>query len=240
VGPSAVRVAGAAFERAAAMAGGLVATSWLEDLLPRYRAIGDTDAAARVEETIRQRAADSRAEMTTHSATVEIPRKEFDEMAEQICGQSLDEALTRLVGAGLLKYDSMVAQVRNTLEGAPLFAMITINLTGPEGFTEARVGGIEEDEEGRAIHYAGQMVSMQSGMLDQLFQRILQKYRPTAVQIANFIEVCPFFDHARRPLLERGLQAWIERDPVVAAHLLAERARARKDATGRSHHDREF
>lgn len=161
-------------------------SSWLEDLLQRYREIGDVAGTARVEEAIRQRAGDARSEMKSHSITVDVPRKEFDQFAVQICGDSLDQALARVVSAGLMKYDSMVSQVRKALEGAPLVSMITMSLTGPEGFTEAKVGGIDEDEEGRAVHHAGQMMSMHGGMLDILFDRILKKYSPTAAQLADF------------------------------------------------------
>jgi hypothetical protein len=124
VGREAVLMAGAAFEQAAAKADGLVASAWLEQLLPRYRAIGDRGGAARVEETIRRRSDDAEAEMKTHSVTVEIPRKEFDELAEKICGETLQCAITRIVPAVLLKYEPTVEQERQSLEEAPLYATI--------------------------------------------------------------------------------------------------------------------
>jgi hypothetical protein len=226
VGREAVLAAGAAFEQAAANAGGLVATAWLEELLPRYREIGDTAGAARVEEAVRRRSEDAEAEMTTHSVTVEIPRKEFDEFAEEICGDTLDEALARIAGAVLLKYNPTVEQVRETLEGALLYALINISVTGPEGFTEATVGGIDDDEEGRAIHHAGQKIGWHSGMLAMLFERMCEKYSPTAAQLADYIEGTTLFRKERRQLLERGLQAWLDGDSVVAAHLLVPQVEA--------------
>lgn len=220
VGPLAVQTAGAAFEHAAASAGGLVAVSWLEDLLPRYRDIGDTVGAARVEATIRQRATDARAEMTTHSVEVEIPREELEAIAEQVCGQSLGEALRRVVQVALIGYDKTAAQVRETLADSPLVAMVTMTLTGPEGFTEAQVGGIEEDEEGRTVHHAAQVMNWHAGMLGFLFRRIRERYGPTAAQLADYVHGCPLFRAERRPLVERGLQAWLDGDAIVAAHLL--------------------
>lgn len=220
VGPQAVRSAGAAFEHAAANAGGLVAVSWLEDLLPRYRGIGDNAGATRVEATIRQRATDARAELTTHSVEVEMPREEVEAIAEQVCGQSLDQALRRVVQVALIGYDKTAAQVREILADSPLVAMVTMTLTGPEGFTEAQVGGIEEDEEGRTVHHAAQVMNWHAGMLDLLFRRIRERYGPTAAQLADYVHGCPLFRAERRPLVERGLQAWLDGDAIVAAHLL--------------------
>ncbi len=203
-----------------------MAVSWLEDVLPRYRAIGDSTGATRVESAIRQRTIDARAEMTTHSVTVEIPREEFDAIAEQVCGQTLEQALQRIVHVALNSYEKSAAQVRESLKDAPLMAMITMTLTGPEGFTEARVGGIDEDEEGRTVHHAAQLMNWQAGMLHRLFQGIRDRYAPTAAQLADYVHGSPVFKPERRPLVERGFQAWLDGDSIVAAHLLVPQVEA--------------
>src|SRR5688572_30494414 len=58
-----VKRAESAFEEIAKQASGLLAVAWLEDLIPRYRAVGLIEDVARVERSIRQRAEDARGEM---------------------------------------------------------------------------------------------------------------------------------------------------------------------------------
>jgi hypothetical protein len=138
----------------------------------------------------------------------------------------LEDALTRIVPAVLLKYRPTVEQVRKTLAKAPLYAVINISVKGPAGFTEATVGGIDDDEEGRVVHHAGEKIGWHSGLLAMLFDKIREKYSPTAAQLADYIEGSPLYSKERRQLLERGLQAWLDGDSVVAAHLLVPQVEA--------------
>jgi hypothetical protein len=219
-GRDAAAKAGAAFEQIAEKASGLVAVAWLEKQLARYRDIGDVEGAARVEASIRRRAADARAEMKSYPVEIKIPRAELEQLAERICGTTLEEALVNVAGSAIMSYDNISDRMKESLKGSALIAHISVTLTGPEGFTEATLGSIEDDEEGRTVHHAREMLHLHAGMLHRFFERIREKYAPTAAQLADYIESSTWFGVDRRPLLERGLQAWLDGDAVVAAHLL--------------------
>lgn len=219
-GREAAARAGAAFEQIAEKASGLVAVAWLEKQLARYRDIGDAAGAARVEAAIRRRAADARAEMKSYSVEIKIPRAELEQLAERICGTTLEDALVNVAGSAIMSYDNIAERLKDSLKNSPLLAHISVTLTGPEGFTEATLGSVDEDEEGRTVHHAREMLHMHAGMLHRFFERIREKYAPTAAQLADYIESSTWFGTDRRSLLERGLQAWLDGDSVVAAHLL--------------------
>ena len=182
--------------------------------------MGDAAGAARVEAAIRRRAKDARAEMKSYSVEIKIPRAELDQLADKICGETLQDALVNVAGAAVMSYENIADRLKQSLKGSALIAHISVTLPGPEGFTEATLGSVDEDEEGRTIHHAGEMLHMHAGMLHRFFERIREKYAPTAAQLSDYIEASTLFSPERRPLLERGLQAWLEGDSVVAAHLL--------------------
>lgn len=225
-GKVAVAKAAAAFESAATQADGLLAMAWLEPLIARYRSVGDMAGANRVEAEIRRRSADAQAEMRHASVPLELEKQDVDAWAARVAGDTLTDALRHISAAGLIRYDSTAQRAREVLKDAPLVATIPMTLIGPNGFTTATIGGIDDDEEGRAFNYAAQEMQVTTYLLAQAFAAIRAKHEPTAAQICEHIYNCPYFDPVFRPIVERGVEAWLKRDPMSAIHLLIPRIEA--------------
>lgn len=218
--------AGQAFEQASTKAGGIVAVAWLEDLLTRYRNAGLRADVARVEQAIRDRAGDVAAEMKTTSVPVEIPVNELEPWADRVAGESPTDAFRRIAAAGLLKEESTRNRVQNMLKDAVLLSVMPITLTGPDGFTEAKVGSLAEDPDGRAFMHAGQLFSWQSPFLNAAFQRAREKHGLSAEQIMVHVRMCPFFAEERLPLVQKGVEAWLADDFTTAIHILVPQVEA--------------
>ncbi|MBI2803130.1 MAG: hypothetical protein HYX63_23165 [Gammaproteobacteria bacterium] len=88
----AIKTAGAAFEEVAKGAQALLASAWLEDLIPRYRNEGMSEDVARVEAAIRNRAGEASGEMKRIEVPVSIPKAELDSWADQVAGTTSEEA----------------------------------------------------------------------------------------------------------------------------------------------------
>jgi Domain of unknown function (DUF4209) len=176
--------------------------------------------AARVEQTIRDRADDAAAEMKTTSVPVEIPADELEQWADRVAGETPMDALRHIAAAGLLKEAATRRSVEKMLKDAALLSVMPITLTGPGGFTEAKVGSLAEDPDGRAFMHAGQLFSWQSPFLNAAFQRAREKHRLTAEQIMAHVSACPFFAEERLPLVQRGVEAWLADDFVTTIHNL--------------------
>lgn len=222
----AVSVAGKAFEDAAAMAGGLTAVSWLEDLIPRYREIGDLSAAARVEQTIRTRSRDAAAEMKTASVQVEVPVAELKKWADDVAGASIGEGLRHIAAAGLLKQGVTRSSVQEMLQGTALLAAIPVTVTGPGGLTETIVGALKDDPEGRTLMHAAQLLGWRAPWLNLAFQRTREKHGISVKDVMAHARACPIFTADRMPLLQRGVEAWIAEDHVSAVHILVPQVEA--------------
>ncbi len=176
--------AGAAFEAAAGKAGGLTAIAWLSEQAQRYRQLGDEEAVARVEQTIRDRAVDAQGEMKRISVPVEIPRDELNAWADRIAGETLDAGLHGFAAAGLLRRDSTERAVLDMAAQSPLSARISISITGQDGFPKAKIGSVDEDLDGRTVYHATQLLTQSAApWLNVAWGRLREKH---AVDLTRF------------------------------------------------------
>jgi len=221
-----IKVAGAAFEEIAKEAGGLVAIAWLEDLIPRYRAAGLVDDAARVERSIRERAEQARGEMKRISVPLDIPKEEMEKWADAVIGSNFHEALGRIAWHCMAQEDKTKESLKSMADKTPLVSMLTANVMGVEGFTEAKIHSVEDDLDGRAMQHAADRFNWEAPFLYFVLNRAKDKYGFDLDQLVAFINEAPFFAPAREALLREGLAAWLAEDPVKAIHVLVPQVEA--------------
>ncbi len=219
------RAAGA-FEHIAKEASGILAISWLEDLIPRYRNAGLTEDAARVERAIRERAEQARGEIKRISVPVEIPREEMDKWANAVIGSSLQEALGRIAFHCMAREENARKMVQEMAEKAPLSSMMTATVMGADGFTTATISSVENDLEGRAIQHAAHTFNWNAPFLYFALNRAKEKYGFDLEAVVAHINGAPFFAPSREPLLREGLAAWLTEDSVKAIHVLVPQVEA--------------
>lgn len=221
-----VKQAGSAFERIARDASALLAISWLEDLIPRYRQVGLVGDAARVEGMIRALADAARGEMKQVSATVEIPSQEFEKWVDDVVGHDLSEALSQIGWACVVREQETKDSIMELKRHAPLLQAITIKPMGVNGFTEATIGSIEDDPEGRAIKHAADSFGWNAPFLDVALGRMKEKHGFELNAVIAHLEKAPIFAPDRSGLLREGLAAWSTADPVKAIHVLVPQVEA--------------
>lgn len=222
----AVLQAGQAFEQVSSKASGLLAVSWLEDVLSRYRNAGLRADAARVEQSIRLRSNDAASEMKVASVPISIPADELERWADQVAGSDTSEALSRIAMIGLRKEAATRESVEGMLNDSALLAHIPITLAGPRGFTEAKVGSLKDDPDGHAFLHASRLFGWHSSFLNLAFRRAREKHGMTIEQIIAHARMCPFFPEDRMPLLQKGVEAWLADDFVSAVHILVPQVEA--------------
>ena len=215
-----IKRAAVAFEHMAAEAGGLVAVSWLEDLIPRYRDVGLPQDAARIEGLVRHRAQDAQAEMKKISVEVEVPPEAIKELVDNVIGSSLEEAFVRIGGQFTLKEQDTQKSMLSMVKDAPLYAMISQSILSMDGFTEAMIHSVEDDLEGRTLQHAAQNVSFRAPLLYQAFAGMKSKYGLDAETIVEHLCKSPWFTEAQRAILKEGVAAWIAEDFIKAIHIL--------------------
>ncbi|MFJ1260698.1 DUF4209 domain-containing protein [Cupriavidus sp. CuC1] len=216
----AMKAAALAFEEAAKHAGGMTAIAWLEDLIPRYRQAGMLDDSARVEQTIRQRAADAQAEMGTVGTSVDISKEEIEQWVAQFLTGSVADALAGVAREFLIREDATKIGLRDMCANAPLLSMMSSSIVNADGFTTATVGSVERDLDGRALQHAARLLDWNARWLHFALTRIHETYALTAEGLIAVVQECSFFAPEHLPLLHDGVAAWFAGDPIKAIHLL--------------------
>lgn len=216
----AIKTAGAAFERVAEQASGLLALAWLEDLIPRYRNAGMTDDAARVERAIRARAHEAEKEAKRVEVPITIPKGELDQWVDQIAGESLQAALNNVAVSFLVREESTRKLLESMASKAPLMAHIPIAVLGSDGLSKAKVGSIEDDMQGRAIVQAADLFNWQAPWLQFAIDRITTRHGMNLDGLSTHLEKSPLLPSSRQALLREGISAWLAGDHVKAIHVI--------------------
>jgi hypothetical protein len=216
----AVARSGKAFEQAAEKADGLVATAWLQDVLERYRQAGMAEDATRVEALVRARSADAAAEMKKIEVPLDIKKEEIDRWLDEITDGTAEQALVRIAVRLTVREDSTRQQVLEQAKIAPIQALMPIDIAGPDGFTVAKIGSVEDDLEGRVIHHATQMLSFKAPWLGAALDKALEKHRIGLEHLMTHIYACPFFVAPKHSLLRQGVEGWLAGDSLKAVHVL--------------------
>lgn len=221
-----VRRGGKAFEDAAPGASALLAASWLEGLLPAYREAGLVEEAARAERTIAARASDARGEMKRVEVPIQIPREEFDAWVDSTAGDTLKEGIRRIAARCLIKESSTRNGLRSMTRDAPIVATLHSSIVGPDGFTVATVGSVENDIDGRTLQHAANLFNWNAPWLNAALLRLRKKHGVDVDLLLTVLGESPLFPHPRLPLLREGLAAWLADDPVKAIHVLVPQVEA--------------
>ncbi len=221
-----VKRAAGAFEEIAKEASGILAISWLEDLIPRYRNAGLIEDAARVERAIRERAEQARGEMKRISVPVDLPREEMDKWADAVVGSSLQEALGQIAVHCMAREEEAQKTVQEMAEKTPLLSMMTATVMDADGFTTATINSVEDDLEARAVQHATDTFNWNAPFLYFALNRAKEKYGFDLEAVVAHINRAPFFAPNREPLLREGLAAWLAEDSIKAIHILVPQVEA--------------
>jgi len=218
--------AGRAFEQAAEQATAMLANSWLEDLIPRYRNVNLMGDIARIEQLIRNRAGEVHGEMKEMFVPLEVTKEEMAEWADFVAGISREDGLRRLALKCLLHPDELEKQVLQLKGDAPLNAMIPVAIVGADGFTDATIGSVDSDLEGRTYQIAANHLGINVAFVHAALQRIEEKHGLTVDELVVAIMASPFVGKDQEYMLRIGLDAWKTGDSIKAIHLLVPQVEA--------------
>jgi hypothetical protein len=140
-------------------------------------------------------------------------------IADALTAGGVEPAVLQLVGPFVPAGD----QLRESLEEmfAEYFFLSRTPLAKLEdGLTRARVGGLQEDEEGRIVDEIASHVEVGAPILEAVLDRLIERYGLTAEGFVELLYLAPIFQEERRPLLVAGMKQYLAGDQVAAIHIL--------------------
>ncbi|WP_266158612.1 DUF4209 domain-containing protein [Dyella silvatica] len=215
-----------AFEHVAEKATAMLANSWLEDLIPRYRNVSLMDDVVRIEQLIRSRSEELKNEMVEVSLPFEVTPDEMAEWADHVAGDSRQEGLQRLAIKCLQRPDQLAQEVLQLKVDAPLNAMIPMAIVTADGFTDATIRSVDNDLEGRTYQMAANHLGIDEVFVHAAFQRIEEKHGLTVDDLVAVIMESPFVEKEQEHLIRIGIEAWKAGDAIKAIHVLVPQVEA--------------
>lgn len=207
---------GRAFEHAAELGDGLVASAMLQTAENAYLDAQRRDDAKRVRlgriEAIRR----SQEEMVTFVHTMTIPKEKMDDFVNAVVSDSLPTTFLRMVCEFLPNVETVEKQVKEEAEGT-FAAFIPISLIARE-YEAAKIGGVEDDLEGRIVLHAAQNVQWQSAYLNRVLRTAVDRHSLSPQAIAGFADRSGLFEDIT--FLLEGIRGWLLDDHFKAIFVL--------------------
>ncbi len=214
-----LRSYGAIVQKMSGTAAPLVVNHSLHKLFDLYKAFNLNAEADALNESLRIAGEDAVKGLKEISATVQIPREQWEAyFTAMLAGDSVD-VLVRIAMYYVPRRSEMEAELRHNVQAAPFTYLVTIDVKDDDGRTVAKVEPLASDPEGHLVRHISQHLSLTSILLRETMKRALDgQIAPETLM--DFLFGCHLFREGRRPLLEEGVRAYAEGNSSVAIHIL--------------------
>jgi len=215
-----LRLWGEAVMRAARATAPLVASGWLEHLFEVYQQEGMKAEAEAVAVQLREASKKSLDAMKPLGTTFAIPAEAVEQFLEAMTEGDLQHVLNRIAVQFIPDRQELAAQVKEIAKTAVLTSMIRHVIVGREGQPLAQVGSVEDDLAGRVVQQAMMHLQFDIPMVRAVFERVHTTRGLSVGHLLDHLKQSPVFDPEKYAILEKGLDAYLRRDALTAAHLL--------------------
>jgi hypothetical protein len=210
-------ILGRTFEHFASLGNAMLASAHLQTAVNAYRDAGLPAESTRARIAMEQKIAQSHDEASTFTFERLIPKEDMDKAMEELVVDDLGLTFARIAGAFLQSQSQLENNVKDTLEHAPLMAMIGQSIIG-EHHVAAKVGSVTEDPFGRLIRQAVDGIALADIWLINALDRAIERHDLSPGHFAGWAGRSGLFDDLT--LLMEGIAAWFDQDYVKAVHVL--------------------
>lgn len=206
-----------AFEHFASLGSALLASGALQTSMEAYRRAGARPEAERVRRLMAEKVKASADEMVEHRVEVKVSFDEQEAFLAKIVEDEWWRTLMNIGGGLMLRRAQLEQQVSGQSASSPLMSMVSQTIISHDRVV-GTVGSVEDDPFGRLIRQAAWMLEFSTPWLGWAMERAIEKHSLNAGHFAAFANRAGLFGDGS--LLLEGLQAWLAKDYVKAAHVL--------------------
>lgn len=198
----------------------MIGASWLGEAYQLLTGFGCTSEAESVAVALREASAESTSQMVQFHDKIEISRSEVDAWTNSLLADSIDESFNRIVWEFIPDPNKIEAQLKEIAEKAPLSSMFGITQVDADGRPVAHIGSMQADRDGRVYQHMGQNLQFEAPFLRHLLITLLARHNLKSESVANEVFKSSLFRADRKSVIQRGIEACLAGDHVIAAHLL--------------------
>jgi hypothetical protein len=208
-----------AFEVLAAKADPLLAQAWLMDVEKLYREFGISEEASRLRIGVRGLGPGALGKLVGFRHKFEIKKEEMD----QYVGKMVEGDELTVVRRFILEYIPRRQETEHQLK--------RLSSTTPEVFFSHRtvmdskgrpsfsLGSLQHDLEGHVFLHTKQDIELGSIFMRHVVEAMISRFSLDAAKVLIRVDGSPVFDSGKRPIMERALKAYFEREPMLFLHL---------------------
>lgn len=208
------------FEEAAKNASPLQASAWLQTVHSVLVDYEFHEEAARIAVQLQRLGPQVNAELKPISTTTEISKKAMEEYVQAVISGDLDSALTRIAVHYVPKKEEVEQQITELAKTAPVSFLISRQILDGKGRPVATLGSLKDDFAGHIVTQVSQNLFFSSIFLRPVMAAVIRCFTLTAHKLTEYMYLSPIFEEDRRKIMERGFQAYLDGDHLVATHLL--------------------
>ncbi len=213
------RLIGGAIENAAEKGNPSVAAAWLHEAQVAYMKAQLKDDADRVLVKIKEKGREAKGQMVSHVETMSIPVSEVQDFLDHIAKGGLDACFLRIAEFFIPKADKLRERLAHLKANYPLSAMFPISFIEDDQMV-ARVGSIEDDEEGRLVHETAQEMQFWVIFLMESLERMFVEHGLLPDEFVDLLYRTDLWGTDRYQILKNGVRHYRDGDFIAAIHVL--------------------
>ena len=205
---------------------GLLKVNYLEKLDALYRQNGQLAGMRqhidRITKELPSASKESLSSMQTVSTQIEIKKEDIEKMLKTIFGDrivapkfSLHDVVIRLIGSFILKKEGVKKQLDEHSKQFVFQFIVQQRRLSADGHTEAIIPPINEDYEAHLFNQAFQNVQFAAPFFAEMMKTFKKEF--SIEQVADYLDQSPLFVKDEREYLLKGLQAYWEKEYLVAS-----------------------
>lgn len=209
---------GACIEQFAALGDAMLAAHVLPEAVEQYRACGRNADARRVQRLLETKIGEANGQMGQFEHAQQIPKEQMDAWLDEQADGGPSDALKRIALGFQTSEQTTRDQIAEGARQAPLFTMLRKTIHD-EKHIAGEVGSPDDDELGTLVFNADRHRQLSTFWLYHALNHVVEIYALDAQSLVDRMNHSGLFE-ADTALLKRGVQAWLDADDVLAAHVL--------------------
>jgi hypothetical protein len=205
---------------AAAKPAPLVGHAWLQQVDQVLRDFGLEEERQALDRPMRDLGAATVQGLHAITAEVKLPKEKVEAYIASFLARSDEDCLRMIAGHFISTREELDRMLDRQGENAPLVSMMATTRLDARGRVVGQVGPLATDQDGNLISQAAQSLQVGGIFLREVLGRLKSEGRLTAKLLGDFAAGSAGAEPRRRGILDRGLEAFVQGDAVVALHLL--------------------
>lgn len=215
-----LRLCGTAHLEWAGNAEPMLGAIWVNKMFDLYLSAGMKADADSLVSQMRDLGERANSAMKVISLEESIPQEKVKQYLQHMTEGSLEDVLARIAAEYIPDPKVIERQVKKMAISAPLMSLVTQEIHDYKGRPIAQVGSVESDIEGRVVLQMSQNMHFAAYFLRMSLETMISKFRPCSETFLELFLRSPLFDPDLRKIMIVGLDAYLQDNHIVTAHVL--------------------